>query len=52
MSACDGRGTRRINYDRPNRGLLWQMEGRSVSVLSSFATNVEGYQDIVNGRYR
>ena len=27
MSACDGRGTRGINYDRPNPGLLWQMEG-------------------------
>ena len=27
MSACDGRGTRGINYDRPNPGLLGQMEG-------------------------
>ena len=52
MSACDGRGIRGINYDRPNPGLLGQMEGRNMSVVSSFATNVDGYQDIDNGRYR
>ena len=26
--------------------------GRNMSVVSSFATNVDGYQDIDNGRYR
>ena len=52
MSAYDGRGTRRINYDRPNPGLLLANGRVNLSVLSSFATNVDGYQGIDNGRYR
>jgi len=52
MSACDGRGTRGINYDRPNPGLLWQMEGWNMGGVSSFATKVDGYEDLDNGRYR
>ena len=51
MSACDGRGTRGINNDRPNPGLLWQMEGWSMGVVSSFVTNVDD-QEIDIGRYR
>ena len=52
MSACEGRGTRGINDDRPNPGLLWQMAGWNMGVVSSFAANVHGYQGTRNERYR